>query len=369
MSKPLPDVGYQQYPNKLNTWMGFGIKPISYTEEAIEPIIEHLHGSLCKGNENYFQYLIQWMAYGFQYPEKQIGVAVVLRGLKGTGKGVIGSLLLGMYGQHSVHLSNSHHLTGNFNGHLENTCYVFADEAVFHGDNAGNQRLKALVTENKFTVERKGFDAIQAPNRLNILMASNSDWVIPSSRDERRWFVLDLLDKKLSNKYYEDLHHAAADKNVQAQFLDYLLKMDLSKFKVRQYPETEGNKNQKLHSLSVIPRFLLDACERGYIAEAKFALENSDEWHDKVTANLIMEGINEWGKNNFKSNYDRPTKKQLTDYLNGLGLKTNTHRDLGCYKNGSPFTRERARGYFIGIASELEQRIINHEGIPSNENQ
>jgi len=363
MSKPLKDGTYQKYKNKLNMWRGFSIKPIDYTRESIEVINEHLLENVCDGDQEAYKYLINWMAFGVQNPEKQCGVAVVLRGLKGRGKGLIGSLLTKIYGQYSRHLSNSKQLTGNFNAHLENVCYVFADEAIFHGDTAGNQRLKALVTEGVITIERKGFDAVQVPNRLNILMASNSDWVVPSSKDERRWFVLDLSDSKHSPEYYAELHKATQDDKSAAQYLDFLLKRDLTKFNVRTYPETIGNTNQKLHSLEVIPRFLLDACERGYIAESIKDYDES-EWYEKISTVLIAEGLNEWGKTNFKSAYERQSNLQITSYLNKIGFKSKMHTRVWCFSKGKPIEkRGQSRGFDIGLSDELKDRIMSYEEI------
>lgn len=363
MAKPLKDGSYQKYKNKLNMWRGFSIKPIEHTEDSIEAINEHLLENLCAGDNSAYEYLINWMAFGVQHPEKVCGVAVVLRGLKGRGKGLLGSMLAKIYGQYSNHLTSSRHLTGNFNAHLENMCYIFADEAMFHGDTAGNNRLKALVTESTITIERKGFDTLRVKNHLKILMASNSDWVVPSSKDERRWFVLDLNDTKHSIKYYDDLHKATQDKKNVAQYLDFLLKRDLTEFNVRAYPETEGNRMQKMHSLEVIPRFLLDTCERGFIAESRNTFDPS-EWHEKVSATLIMEGLNEWGKTNFKNNYERPTKMQLTSYLNKLGFTSCPHRDLWCFSNGRPTQKTTVtRGYRIGEKEELIERIMDYEDI------
>ena len=40
------------------------------------------------------EWLIGWLAYCVQHPGRQAEVAVVLRGLKGTGKGMVGQMLM-----------------------------------------------------------------------------------------------------------------------------------------------------------------------------------------------------------------------------------------------------------------------------------
>jgi hypothetical protein len=51
-------------------------------------------------------------------------------------------------------------------------------------------------------IEPKGVDPFTMPNRLKILMASNNDWVVPATADERRFFVLDVSNKRQRNFDY-----------------------------------------------------------------------------------------------------------------------------------------------------------------------
>ena len=118
----------------------------------------------------------------------------MLRGLKGTGKGTLGQILHRLFRHHAMHISNPAHFTGRFNGHLVDVLFLFVDEAFWAGDKAGEGTLKALVTEPTIPIEPKFVNLFQTTNRLKILMASNADWVVPATADERRYFVLDVSD-------------------------------------------------------------------------------------------------------------------------------------------------------------------------------
>ncbi len=96
----------------------------------------------------------------------------MLRGLKGTGKGMVGQMLMRIFRNHSLHITNSKHLVGNFNAHLVDALFLFLDEAFWAGDKQGEGTLKALITERTLMIEPKGVDTFQMPNRLKILMAS-----------------------------------------------------------------------------------------------------------------------------------------------------------------------------------------------------
>ena len=87
-------------------------------------------------------------------------------------------------------ISNAKHLTGNFNGHLRDTVLLFADEAFFAGDRAHVGVLKALITEPTLTIEAKYANAVQMPNFVHLMMASNEEWVIPAGPEARRFFGL-----------------------------------------------------------------------------------------------------------------------------------------------------------------------------------
>ena len=101
--------------------------------------------------------------------------------------------------------------------------FLFLDEAFWAGDKQGEGTLKALITESTLMIEPKGVDSFQMPNRLKILMASNNDWVVPASADERRYFVLDVPDTRKGDKAYFSALAAAIEGDELAALLDYLL--------------------------------------------------------------------------------------------------------------------------------------------------
>jgi hypothetical protein len=171
-----------------------------------------------------------------------------MRGEKGTGKGTFAQIMTDIFSHHALHVSNSRHVSGNFNAHLVDVLLLFLDEAFWAGDKQGEGVLKALITEKSIPIEPKGVDLFSVPNRLKIIIASNSDWVVPASGDERRYFVLDVSSARRGDlDYFDKLHKALAIGETSA-FLQYLQTMDLSNFNVRGVPHTKGLNKQKLLS-------------------------------------------------------------------------------------------------------------------------
>ena len=262
--------GPPEIPNDmLNLWRGFGVEPKQGDWSLMR---KHIHDVICSGNEEHFQYLIKWMAYGVQHPDRPIGVAIALRGDEGAGKGFLWRNYGKLFGKHFRHLAHGEHLTGHFNAVLAETCAVFLDEALWAGDRKGEQILKALITEDTFQLERKNYDPIPVKNRLRLMIASNNQWIVPVGTRGRRYCVFDVSDKYADEKSPE---HKAYWEPLQAQFGDYapddgraamlydLLHMDLSGFDVLVVPESAAKTEQKLLSLRGTTVWLYDILRDG----------------------------------------------------------------------------------------------------------
>lgn len=247
-------------PNILNQWRGYGVEPKVGDWSTIET---HLLEVICSANQDHYTWLIGWMAYAVQHPERQAEVAVVLRGKKGTGKGQFGRLCMKLFCHHALQITNSRYLTGHFNSHLANVVFLFVDEALFAGDKASESVLKGLITEDRLVIEPKGVNAFQMPNRLTILMASNADRVVPASADERRYFVLDVSDHRRSDRVYFDSLATAIEGDELPALLDYLLTYDLTDWDQRYVPHTAALDMQKLLGDNTVMQFWYDCLSTG----------------------------------------------------------------------------------------------------------
>ena len=256
--------GAHDRPGMLNLWRGFGVTPKPGDWSHMEA---HILECVCHGKTDRFDYLMKWMAHGVQHPDRPSGVAVALRGAQGAGKGILFRTYGSFFGQHFVHLSQGGQLTGRFNANLGMACAVFLDEALWAGDRQGEGTLKALITEPTFQLERKFCDPITVPNRLRIMIASNSDWFVPVGVGDRRYFVLDVADTYagVGHKDYWAALHTELDTGGKEAMLHHLLAMDLSDFDIRTVPDTAARTEQKLRSLRGTRAWLLQVLQEGAI--------------------------------------------------------------------------------------------------------
>lgn len=205
------------------------------------------------------------MAYAIQYPDRPGHVAIILRGERGTGKGTFVNAFMELFGRHGMQISSSEHLVGHFNKHLRDCVLLFADEAFYAGDKQGESTLKALVTEKYLTIVPKGVDAFIAPNYLHIMMASNSDWVIPAGPHERRFFVLDVSAQHMQQRtYFEAIHNQMyREGGLEAMMYD-LLHRDISNFYVAEIPETNALDEQVIRSMTREQAWWMDILDKSY---------------------------------------------------------------------------------------------------------
>jgi hypothetical protein len=256
--------GEKSPSNVYNLWRGFGVDA---TQGNVTLIIDHIN--LICGNQA--DYVIKWFAWGVQNLGKKSEVALVFRGGRGTGKGTLLRLQRDIFGIHALQISSAKHFTGNFNAHLRAVLFLFVDEGYWAGDKAAEGTLKALITEDMMVIERKGVDATAVRNRLNVVMASNSDWVVPAGIDERRFCVVEVPDSlRGDHAYFEKLNTFLCQGGKEA-WLHYLLNLDLSGFNIRNVPYSSALETQKLLSLEPFLAFIYSALdESGFTEEGRF---------------------------------------------------------------------------------------------------
>jgi hypothetical protein len=359
-------------PDCLNLWRGFAIKskPGSWNK-----LRDHVYKIVCGGNRRYFDYLVGWMARLAQEPHKAGEVAVVLRGGMGTGKGILGRALRKLLGQHGMQITNSKHLTGNFNAHLRDCVFLFADEAFFAGDKAGIGILRGLITEDVLAIEGKFKDTIQTRNRLHILMASNSEWVVPAALDERRFFVLDVSDAHKQDKAYFGAIQKELDDGGYAAMLHDLLNYDISKFEVRDVPETLALQDQKAQSLPNDLSWWRNVLHRGYVYESKHGFSQYfGEWHPWVATAVLHKSYTEYAKshNERHSKGEAQFGKFMRDGLGAIPSRPRGDQVVGeqvvSTNNGDRYELIYAGhkpGYQLGTLQEAREKFEAKTGLTS----
>jgi Family of unknown function (DUF5906) len=197
-------------------------------------------------------------------------------------------------GQHGVHISNAAHLTGRFNGHLQDAVFLFSDEALFAADKQHESILKTLITETELLVEVKFQTPRPASNLLHILMASNDAWIVPASYDERRFLVLDVADTHRGDAAYFTALHAQLEAGGAAAMLHDLLRLDLRGWHPRSVPPTAEMAEQVLHSFDTLHRWWTTVLSRGFVWRSRFGCPEFLAWARFVSTELLSRSYAQW---------------------------------------------------------------------------
>lgn len=240
-----------------NLFQGFPVEPV---RGDCGLYLDHIYNNICKGYDELYDYAIQ-------NPGRRPGVALVIRGKQGVGKGVFVNEFARLFGPHAIQVTQSSHLVGNFNAHLRDKLLVFADEAFWAGDKRAEGALKALVTEDNMPIEMKGVDVQNAPNFVRLIMASNNDWVIPASVDQRRFVVMEAGTARMQDSAYFKALRDQMEQGGRKALMQFLIDRDLSGVELRRIPRTDALAEQQLRSLDSVGQWLYAALYAGGFEE------------------------------------------------------------------------------------------------------
>lgn len=308
--------GQEKVPGFYNLFRGFDVQPKQGDWSLFR---NHILEVISSGNQDIADYILNWMAHLVQFPGgERPGTSIVLRGPQGAGKGCFVNEFGSILKPHFLHITSQSHLTGRFNNHLKDALLVFCDEGVWAGDKAAEGVLKGMITEDTIMVEPKGVDAYSVQNHIRLIVASNNEWVVPAGLEERRFFVLDISNERVSNhSYFDALFHQMRNGGREAMLYD-LKRRDLSKVNLRNFPRTSALFDQMLNSMNSAGKFWVECLQSGSITK------DSAEWPELIETQHIYEKYRVFAKE-FGTRHPM-TDSQLSKAIRKLCPGINRHR-------------------------------------------
>lgn len=263
-----------------NLWKGLSIKKKQGDWSLFK---DHIFEIIANSNQKIFEWILAWMARIVQSPGgHRPGTAIVLKGGQGLGKGIFADLFGNLLGEHYMPVHSTSQVAGRFNSHLTNKVLVFIDEAFWGGDKKSEGVLKSLVTEPQIAIEQKGIDIIALDNHINLIIASNNDWIVPANKQERRFFVLGINEKRQGDiQYFKEIITQMHKQNgLQAMLYD-LLKLDITKYDLRQFEQTDALFEQKIHSMPTYILYWYEKLQEGRLLPSSWQTDYTDysDWH------------------------------------------------------------------------------------------
>jgi hypothetical protein len=101
---------HSDHPQSLNIWRGYGFQPRPGDWSLM---LAHIRDVIAGGKRDRFEYILNWIAWGLQNPERPAEVALILKSARhGTGKGMLLRTIRKLYGSHGFMIAKNDLLTG-----------------------------------------------------------------------------------------------------------------------------------------------------------------------------------------------------------------------------------------------------------------
>jgi len=199
-----------------------------------------------KTNQRQSDYFDKWIAKIVQRPEEPCTVAILLRGMQGTGKGFWANVMLPpIIGQSNYKALTAKQLKGTFNQSIYHSTLLNIEE-VNTSDNRsqGAELLKNLLTQDKPRVEEKHERASIADRYFSLVLSSNFPEPIKIEEGDRRFFVPRFSDHKISlastREFFARFKSWLENENGFQIMCDYFHNVDLSNMDFLLAPLTES---------------------------------------------------------------------------------------------------------------------------------
>lgn len=153
--------------------------------------IQLLIGNLVNGNDDYAQWMINWLA-GFFQTLKRSGVSLVIKGVQGSGKGIFFKhIITPLFGEKYCVMVDQNRIESQFMPWVPGMLFYNLNEIAVDAKSRKNLRnfLKHLVTEESVFVELKHKDARDIDLFGHILITTNDHLPIEIEHSDRRFTV------------------------------------------------------------------------------------------------------------------------------------------------------------------------------------
>lgn len=257
----------QLYEDHTETWVYNQYRPpfwqeeCFYTagEEIIEPLVhvpeiyKRFLKHLVNDDQKSYEYILDWLANALQRRNFCILTTI---GNQGVGKGTLGEIMRALVGDDNYAETGNRILEERFNSQIQNKRIVYCDEVSVKSVKE-EERLKALVN-NALEIEAKGKDAKRSVNFASFYFSSNSMDAIRLHADDRRFSIVSLTDKKLTEAFsIDEIRSFTAPENIE-DFARYLSYREVNEFAMLKVFTSQHTENIRSASLAAWHDWFLD---------------------------------------------------------------------------------------------------------------
>jgi len=217
--------------NYYNLWTGFAVE--KYPDDFCDPddlqvILNHIK-LICGCDLEVYEYMLDWFAHLFLYPEEKIGIFPIFQGNTGTGKSMILHMIKSMIGNDKCGFTNNakDEIFGSFNPLMSGKIFMELAELDFLATKGLEGKFKSLITDNTISINDKGTKLRQEISYHRFIATTNNDIPIKITDNDRRILLIETSDAMKGNiEYFNKLALIIQDKKVQKTFYNFLISRD-----------------------------------------------------------------------------------------------------------------------------------------------
>lgn len=293
------------------------------------------------GNDEMYEYLLNWMAQLVQKPHRKTEVCIVMISEQGTGKSSffhwLGNCIMGE--SHYLNISDINSLTGTFNSSSEYKLLTIIEEANVHeSDHKILCELKAIITNNTVEIRKKFVQNYTLPNYNNNVICTNIVNCLQLEETDRRFVVTVPSSEFLGDfdGHWTELFKLYNNRENAVHFFHFLMNRNIDKFESRKIPKTEIKEDMKWRKAPAIVKYIHYLFEEGwfnYKKEGNILKCTTEKYCDDVgdwnfSAHVFFDNFRSWVRDNLPRNemekINREDKKSITTYLkNKFGVEYN----------------------------------------------
>jgi|GEM_PF-6787485 len=214
----------------VNLWPGWGFQKPERDAEAVRLFLALIDHLTANSEPHLREWLLQWLAYPIVHPGAKLMTAVILHGLQGSGKTMLGYATGGVYGATNFSEIKQTELHGSFNSWSARKQFILADEIISSDRRADMAQVKSLITQDEVTVNEKYKPTYRLRDTANFLFASNSTTPLVLEADDRRFTVI-RVQAKLPDDLRKSIGEMIRTETGRSGIAWYLFnKIDLASF-------------------------------------------------------------------------------------------------------------------------------------------
>jgi len=247
--------------NTLNTWRGWGIQP---KEGNLAPW-HRLMDYTFKGKPEERKWFEQWLAYPLQHPGTKLNSAVLLHSdQQGTGKSLVGYTMRRIYGDNNFSVVSQTNLHSDFNSWAKNKQFVLGEEITGSDKRREADHMKMLITQETIEINEKYQTPYCIKDCINYLLTSNHPDALFLDRQDRRYFICEIVDTPLASEFYHNVFDPWKNsEDGPAALFHYLLNIDLKGFVPQAAPPmTDAKRSMISLSYSDLDMFVSEMIEQ-----------------------------------------------------------------------------------------------------------